>query len=154
MGSWAFGPGPARWWAHSGGLAVGSGMCKTQGRDIWGGALHTQPSKICTQLLPGRWQYSVLGKRSYSNSHKGMLQARRERPWAVPGPLGLFGVGLLTNGDLWSHLGPLPLSPLLSIPRLKLSEAVFGGRFLTHTYFILLARVLQKQSCSLKSRTW
>lgn len=89
----------------------------------------------------------------YSNSHKGTLQAGGKGPGLSQGPLGLFGVGLLTNGDLWSHLGPLPLSPLFSILRLKLSEAVFGGSFLTLTYFILLARVLQKQAGSLKNLT-
>ena len=144
MGSWAFGPGPARRWAHSGGLAIGSGMCTTQGRDIQWAALSTQPSK-----------YSVSGKRCLILIHtKVRYELGGKGPGLSQGPLGLFGVGLLTNGDLWSHLGPLPLSPLLSIPRLKLSEAVFGGRFLIHTYFNLLARVLQKQSCSFKSRTW
>lgn len=49
--------------------------------------------------------------------------------------------------DKWGPLvppGPLVLSLLLSLLALKLSEAALVGSFLTHTYFTLWAKVLQK----------
>lgn len=80
-----------------------------------------------------------------SDSHKGTPWASTSGVW---GPLCLLGVGLWTHENLWSHLGPLPLSLLLLILRLKRSEAVLVGGFLAPTDFILLAKVLQKPSGS------
>lgn len=58
-----------------------------------------------------------------------------------PGSLCLSAVGLLKNVDLWSHLGLLTPSLLLT---LKLSEAASVGSVLIHTYCTRLAKVLQK----------
>jgi len=138
-----------QWWAHSGGQWLRD-MCNT-GTYLRRGPSCTTIENLYTTVAQ-QMAIECLGEVApYSNSHKSMLQARRERPRAVPGASPPVWCWALDKWGLWSHLGPLPLSPLFSILRLKLSEAVFGGSFLTHTYFILLARVLQKQSGSLKN---
>lgn len=82
------------------------------------------------------------GKVPYSHSHQGALWLEGRDLEHVPH---LLSVGLLPNEALSSHSGPVPLSQLLSILTLKLSATGSGGHF-THTYYTLLARVLQKQS--------
>lgn len=81
-----------------------------------------------------------------SNSHKDThcMGWQGEALRVSPGSLCLLAVGLLKNVDVWSHLGLLTSSLLLSILTLKLSEAASVGSFLIHTYCTRLAKVLQK----------
>lgn len=157
MSTWAFQPGSAKW-------------VSTQWPGHWHqdeystAALHLRgcpscaPSKICVLIKTVAWQMAMdcLEERApISNSHIDTLWAHRERPWGCPWGLCLLAVGHLTNGDLWSHLGLLPLSLLLSIFMLKLGEAAFVGSFLTYTYCTLLAKVLRKQlGGQFESRAW
>lgn len=106
-----------QWWAHSGGQWLRD-MCNT-GTYLRRGPSRTTIENLYTTVAQ-QMAIECLGEVApYSNSHKSMLQARRERPRAVPGASPPVWCWALDKWGSMVSFRPLASEPTLLNPEIK-----------------------------------